>query len=83
MQHCEKHDINFHNQNINIISVYNLFFISIQPHLLATPCQKVIALVMVWSFLWTWANSFLPMQFNGYLPKKDYLMCFEDLCTKF
>ena len=47
MQHCEKHDINFHNQNINIISVYNLFFISIQPHLLATPCQKVIALVMV------------------------------------
>ena len=73
-QRCEKHDVNLHNQNINIIHI------SIQPHfdqyttsLSGNPLPKVIALVMAWGFIWTWDISVLPMQFDEYfsLPRFD------------
>ena len=37
-QRCENHDVNLHNQNINIIHI------SIQPHFQITPCQRSLPL---------------------------------------
>ena len=66
-QRCEKYDVNLHNQNLSITHI------SIQPHfaqyatsLSGNPLSKVIALVMAWGFIWTWDNSYLPMQFDGW-----------------
>lgn len=75
MERCEKHDVNLHD-----IKSINIFRISIQPHfdqyikphwLSDNPLSKVIALDMAWSFIWTWDNFCLPMQFNGSVIKLD------------